>query len=110
MGRDDRSMNWSPENITGQLAEISNAREAMHRKWGDQSALPLERHLAFVIEGLGNVSYSINAVSHHRDRTGGLRNDNESITGLKTAKEAAWQTAANLLQLVEAIKRREASL
>lgn len=101
---------WSPDRIAGQLTEISNARQSMHRKWGDQSALPLERHLAFALEGMGDVANFVNGVSHHRDRMGKWTQDEQTITQLAIIKDAAWNTAANLIQLVEAVKAREASL
>ncbi len=101
---------WNKENIAGQLAEIATAREKMEKRWGDQHALPLERHLSFAVEGLGKVAGAVNDVTHHKDRLGKWTSDKQTIAQLESIKELAWQTAANLVQLVEAVKAREASL
>ena len=103
-------MSWTPEQIAGQLAEIANEREAMQKKYGDQSHLPLERHLAIAGEGLGKACASANDLAKHVDRVGGLREDEETLTFLRSVQTSAIQTMASLTQLVDSVKRHEASL
>ena len=103
-------MTWYQEQIAGILADISNERNAMQQKYGDQTNLKFDRHLAIVGEGFGNVCSSVNGFNRHLSAVGELRSDADTITFLKDMKKASVQTMATLVQLIETIKRYEASI
>jgi len=103
-------MTWYQEQIAGILASVSNERSAMNDKYGEQTDLSFDRHLTIIGEGLGNICHNANGFNKHLAAIGELRSDEETITYLKDMKKSSIQTMATLIQLVETIKRYEASV
>jgi len=101
---------FNPDKLAGIFADIANQRAAQDKKWGNQDIRSLETHMTIIVEEVGEVANEVNNLREREELYGKSLPSEELATRYHNMKVELIQVAACAVQMIEAVKAREASL